>query len=61
MKTVNLPVTVLLLVLLLLSSTAIDSCGPCEAQAGEKWVQAVEPRDWNFPRDHGAHPAYRTE
>ena len=61
MKTVNLPVTVLLLVLLLLSSTAIDSCGPCEAQAGEEWVQAVEPRDWNFPRDHGAHPAYRTE
>ena len=61
MKTVNRPVTALLLVLLLLSSAAIDSCGPCEAQAGEEWLQAVEPRTWDFPRDHGAHPAYRTE
>ena len=61
MKTVNFPVTVLVLVLLILSSAVIDSCGPCEARAGEEWVQAVEPRTWNFPRDHGAHPSYRTE
>ena len=25
------------------------------------WKQAIEPRDWRFPRDHGAHPGYRTE
>jgi predicted secreted hydrolase len=25
------------------------------------WEQAEKARNWNFPRDHGAHPAYRTE
>jgi predicted secreted hydrolase len=52
---------VLVLLLLALSSAAIDGCDPCGAQAGEEWLQAVEPRNWNFPRDHGAHPDYRTE
>jgi predicted secreted hydrolase len=52
---------VLVLLLLALSSAAINGCDPCGAQAGEEWLQAVEPRTWNFPRDHGAHPAYRTE
>ena len=61
MKTVNLHCTVLLLLLLALSSAAIDGFALCEAEAGEEWLQAVEPRNWNFPRDHGAHPAYRTE
>lgn len=28
--------------------------------AGE-WKQALGQRSWNFPRDHGAHPEYRTE
>lgn len=28
--------------------------------AGE-WAQADRPREWSFPRDHGAHPAYATE
>jgi predicted secreted hydrolase len=28
---------------------------------GEEWRAADGPRDWSFPRDHGAHPAYRTE
>ncbi len=27
----------------------------------ESWRQAIGPRDWSFPRDHGAHPEYRTE
>jgi predicted secreted hydrolase len=31
-----------------------------EADA-EGWLRAVEPRRWEFPRDHGAHPDYRTE
>jgi len=61
MKNWNLQCSVLVLLLLALSSAAIDSCDPCGAQAGEEWLQAVEPRTWNFPRDHGAHPAYRTE
>jgi predicted secreted hydrolase len=25
------------------------------------WARAVEPRAWSFPRDHGAHPEYKTE
>jgi predicted secreted hydrolase len=25
------------------------------------WKQAVGPWQWSFPRDHGAHPQYRTE
>lgn len=29
--------------------------------ADEGWLQALEPREWVFPRDHGAHPEYRTE
>lgn len=27
----------------------------------EEWAQATVPRVWEFPRDHGAHPEYRTE
>jgi predicted secreted hydrolase len=30
------------------------------AQEGA-WKQAVEPWKWHFPRDHGAHPEFRTE
>jgi predicted secreted hydrolase len=29
--------------------------------AADDWKQAVGPRTWQFPRDHGAHPEYRTE
>ncbi|MFQ3671056.1 MAG: lipocalin-like domain-containing protein, partial [Verrucomicrobiia bacterium] len=25
------------------------------------WKRATEPHTWSFPRDHGAHPDYRTE
>jgi predicted secreted hydrolase len=31
------------------------------AWAAEGWRQAVGPWNWSFPRDHGAHPAFRTE
>ena len=35
---------------------------PCpEAPAQETWKQAVGPWSWSFPRDHGAHPEFRTE
>lgn len=29
--------------------------------APREWRQATGPRSWEFPKDHGAHPAYRTE
>jgi predicted secreted hydrolase len=29
--------------------------------SGTEWKQAVEPWKWDFPRDHGAHPEFRTE
>ena len=28
---------------------------------GQDWKQAVGPWNWVFPRDHGAHPEFRTE
>ena len=31
------------------------------AFAGEEWKQAIGQRTWSFPRDHGAHPEFRTE
>ena len=31
------------------------------AFAAEDWKQAVGPWNWSFPRDHGAHPEFRTE
>jgi predicted secreted hydrolase len=31
------------------------------AWASEGWKQATGSRAWNFPRDHGSHPEYRTE
>ena len=34
---------------------------PAAAAGPEQWQQATAPREWKFPRDHAAHPAYRTE
>ena len=31
------------------------------SSAAEDWKQAVGPWNWSFPRDHGAHPEFRTE
>jgi len=39
---------------------AVVCVSPGVGQA-EEWAAAVEPRTWSFPKDHGAHPAYRTE
>ena len=30
-------------------------------QAAEPWARALSPRVWSFPRDHGAHPEFKTE
>jgi predicted secreted hydrolase len=34
---------------------------PAVAAGPDAWRQATAPREWKFPKDHGAHPAYRTE
>ena len=31
------------------------------AWAADDWQQAIGERSWSFPRDHGAHPEFRTE
>ena len=31
------------------------------SQATEGFARAIGPREWQFPRDHGAHPNYQTE
>jgi len=50
----------ILVVLLSVFLGAIDTVAT-EAREEIEWPQALEPRSWTFPRDHGAHPAYRTE
>ena len=30
-------------------------------QDASGFARAIEPRDWQFPRDHGAHPRFQTE
>lgn len=36
-------------------------CPTPPAAGAEEWAQVLEPRRWSFPKDHGAHPEYRTE
>ncbi|RMG89805.1 MAG: carotenoid 1,2-hydratase [Candidatus Dadabacteria bacterium] len=40
---------------------ALALSGTACAEDGFAWPQADRPREWSFPRDFGAHPAYRTE
>jgi predicted secreted hydrolase len=40
---------------------AAGPAAPCLAADEAVWKQADAPRVWRFPRDHGAHPSYRTE
>lgn len=47
-------------VLLLVANTTLGEHIP-EATKHIPWQRATSPRDWIFPRDHGAHPEYRTE
>lgn len=37
----------------------VFTCFP--SWAGEDWKQAIGARSWTFPRDHGAHPEFKTE
>ena len=38
-----------------------SECKAAPVEAAGTWRQAIGPWQWSFPRDHGAHPAYRTE
>ena len=33
----------------------------CQPLLAEDWQRALQPRSWQFPRDHGAHPEFKTE
>jgi predicted secreted hydrolase len=52
---------VLALVITLLVLPGPDGSGSTEAGESGEWLQAMSPRTWKFPEDHGSHPAYRTE
>ena len=39
--------------LLLIGTAGLDAADP--------WARALSPRVWSFPRDHGAHPEFKTE
>ena len=54
----KLSLTVLFLFLM---ATVLPHLGFCQTQPEGEWVEALQPRNWNFPRDHGAHPEYQTE
>ncbi len=45
----------------LLAFLFLIAMGQYPACADEAWKQAIAPRQWQFPRDHGAHPEFRTE
>src|SRR5690606_37483231 len=34
---------------------------PAAALDLDAYARAIEPRDWAFPADHGAHPGFQTE
>ncbi len=37
------------------------SLGVTCLNAGDPWARAINPWSWSFPRDHGAHPEFKTE
>ena len=45
----------------LLGLAGLVFCANLLPADGQKWRQAVGPWTWVFPRDHGAHPEFRTE
>jgi predicted secreted hydrolase len=47
--------------ILILIITLLSPFSCPETSAAETWQQAISQRTWSFPRDHGAHPEFRTE
>ena len=46
---------------LLAGIVLISLCGAGVCFSQSEWKQAIGPWEWSFPRDHGAHPDFRTE
>ena len=46
---------------LFLMAAVFPHHGFCQTQPEGEWAEALQPRNWNFPGDHGAHPEYQTE
>ena len=55
------------LLLFIVAACGVRADGPAPAErvpAGpppEPWQSAIGPWDWSFPRDHGAHPSFKSE
>ncbi len=46
---------------LVMLTTALVCAGLGATGAGEGFKEALKPRAWSFPRDHGRHDGFRTE
>ena len=51
----------LLLPLVSILTGVMCFCGSLRTLYAAEWKQAIGPWKWSFPRDHGAHPEFRTE
>jgi predicted secreted hydrolase len=48
-------------VFIILAATFSGDIAPAAPASPQEWKRAAGERKWDFPRDHGAHPDYRTE
>ena len=49
------------MVFLFLIASVFPYHGFCQTQPEAEWIEALRPREWNFPGDHGSHSEYQTE
>ena len=57
----KIPASSLLIVIALWGWTALVRADEPAPATTETWQQAIAPWSWQFPRDHGAHPDFKTE
>lgn len=57
----NIMSSLLTLVFLILVTDIFSPHSFSQAQPEGEWEEAIHQRNWNFPRDHGAHREYQTE
>jgi len=60
-KKIGLYLSASFLVLLALALLSLPYTPLSGAAYGQGWREALAPRQWSFPRDHGSHGEYRTE
>ncbi len=48
-------------IIVALKISSLFSESLCAENSLIPWERATQPHEWQFPRDHGAHPNYRTE